>query len=133
MRNKAGFKFYVILCMVVLALLVLTAWAFAEKKDMVQEWVSAEEGGSVSLGSVTITFDPGVLPKDTKITIIDFGGGVYQFGPDIKVDETFTIYFADAPPDKSEVTTFKQGETITLTCIDGYVETDHFCRYRGCW
>lgn len=59
--------------MAVLALLALTAWAFAEKKDMVQEWVSAEEGGSVSLGNVTVTFEPGVLPKDTKITIIDFG------------------------------------------------------------
>jgi len=133
MRNKAGFKFYVVLCMVALALFALSAWAFAEKKDMVHEWVSAEEGGSVSLGSVTITFDPGVLPKDTKISIIDFGDGVYQFGPDIKANGTFTIFFADAPAGESEVTTFKQGETITLICIDGYVETDHFCRYRGCW
>jgi len=133
MRNKAGFKFYVILCMVALAILVLSAWAFAEKKDMVQEWIVAEEGGSVTLGDVTITFDPGVLPKDTKITIIDFGDGLYQFGPDIKVNGTFTIYFADAPEGESEVATFEKGEWLTFACIDGYVETDHFCRYRGCW
>lgn len=133
MKNKASYKFYVTLCIVVLSLLVLSAWAFAEKKDMVQEWVSAEEGGTVSLGSVIITFDPGILPKDTKISIIDFGDGVYQFGPDIKVNDTFTIFFADAPEGELEVTTFKNGEWITFACIDGYVVTDHFCRYRGCW
>ena len=133
MRNKTGFKFSVILCIAVLTLLVLSSWSFAEKKDMVQEWVSAEEGGSVSLGSVTITFGIGVLPKDTKISITYFGDGVYQFGPDIKVNGTFRIYFAGAP-EGAEVETFKKGETITfIVNAEGYIETSHFCRYRGCW
>jgi len=132
MRNKSSFKYYVILGMLALALVALTACAFAEKKDMIHEWVSAEEGGSVSLNDVTIVFDPGVLPKDTKITIIDFGDGVYQFGPDIKVNGTFKIYFADAP-EGAEVTTLEKGETLVFTISDGYIETSHFCRYRGCW
>ena len=133
MKNKVGFKVLSITCMILLVLLMLSAWTFAEKKEMVQEWIDAEEGGSVSLGEVTITFDSGVLSKDTKIHIIYFGDGVYQFGPEIKVNGTFTLYFADAPAGESEIETFKNGEWITLSCIDGFVETDHFSRYRGCW
>jgi len=133
MRNKVGFKTFSVLCMILLVLLVLSTWAFAEKKEMVQEWIVAGDGGSLSLGNVTITFDPGVLSKDTKIHIIYLGGGVYQFGPEIKVNGTFTIYFDDAPSGESEVETFKNGEWVTLSCVDGYVETDHFSRYCGAW
>jgi len=133
MKNKVGFKVFSITCMILLILLMLSAWTFAEKKEMVQELIVAEEGGPVTLGEVTITFEPGVLSKDTKIHIIYFGDGVYQFGPEIKVDGTFTIIFADAPEGESEIETFKNGEWVTLICIDGYVETDHFSRYRGCW
>jgi len=112
---------------------MLSAWTFAEKKEMVQEWIVAEEGGSVTLGEVTITFEPGVLSKDTKIHIIYFGDNMYQFGPEIKVDGTFTIIFADAPAGESEIETFKNGEWVTLICDGGVLETDHFSRYRGCW
>ncbi len=133
MKNNKSLKHYIILSIIVVfALFALTAFVFAEKKDMVQEWVSAEEGGSVSLNNVTIEFDPGILTKDTKIIIIDFGDGTYQFGPDIKVNGTFRIYFADAP-DGAEVTTFEKGETEVYIISNGYIETTHFCRYRGCW
>lgn len=133
MRNKVGFKFFAITCMILLVLLMLSSWAFAEKKEKVQEWVDAEEGGSVTLGDVTVTFDPGVLSKDTKIKIMDLGDGTYQLGPEIKVNGTITIEFADAPEGESEVETVKKGEHITLISSDGVVETDHFSRYRGSW
>ena len=133
MRNKLGFKTFSILCMILLVLFMLSAWTFAEKKEMVQEWIVAKDGGSISLGNVTITFRPDVLSKDTKIYIIYFGNGMYQFGPEIKVNGTFTIYFDDAPAGESEVETFKNGEWVTLICIDGVVETNHFSRYCGAW
>ena len=101
------------------------------KEGMVQKFIIAEEGGFISLGKVSITFKSGVLKKDTKMHIIHFGDNVYQFGPEIKVNGTFTLYFADAPAGESVVMTFKQGEWVELTCIDGYVETDDFSRYRG--
>ncbi len=100
---------------------------------MVQEWINAEEGGEITLEDVTITFDPGILTKDTKIRVIYFGDGEYQFGPEINVNGTFTLYFADAPSGESVVMTFKQGEWVELDCIDGYVETNHFSRYCGAW
>ncbi len=130
MRNK-GFKLFSIICMTLVVLLILTSWTFAEKKEKVQEWVDAEEGGSVTLGDVTVTFDPGVLSKDTKIKIMDLGDGVYQLGPEIKVNGTFTIEFADAPEEESEIETFKKGEYVTLSSSDGVVETNHFSRYRA--
>ena len=88
------------------------------------------EGGSITLEGVTITFEPNVLTRDTKIFIIYFGDNLYQFGPEIKVDGTFTVCF-DEPPDK--VITFKQGEWVEVDEFDGgCLETDHFSRYRGC-
>ena len=33
---------------------------------------------------------------------------------------------------KRWVETFKQGEWVELECVDGYVKTYHFSRYRGC-
>lgn len=131
MRNK-GFKLFSIICMTLVVLLMLSSWTFAEKKEKVQEWVDAEEGGSVTLGDVTVTFEPGVLSKDTKIKIMDLGDGVYQLGPEVKVNGTFTIEFADAPEGESEVETFEKGEYVTLSSSDGVVETDHFSRYRAC-
>jgi len=132
MKKRIDFKLLSILCVIVLVFLVLSASAFSAKKEKVEEWIGVE-GGSITLEDVTITFDPGVLTKDTKIFIIYFGDGLYQFGPEIKVNGTFTLYFADAPDGESTITTFKQGEWIELTCIDGYVETDHFSRYCGAW
>jgi len=133
MKKRLDLKFISVLCVVALVFMALSTFAFSAKKEKVEEWISAEEGGSITLEDVTITFDSGILTKDTKIFIIYFGDDVYQFGPEIKVNGTFTLYFADAPAGESVVMTFKQGEWIELTCIDGYVETNHFSRYRGCW
>ena len=133
MKKRMNLKLLSILCVVVLVFLAISTFAFSAKKEMVKEWIYADEGGSITLEDVTITFSPGVLTKDTKIFIIYFGDGLYQFGPEIKVNGTFTLYFADAPDGESTITTFKQGEWIELTCIDGYVETDHFSRYCGAW
>ena len=133
MKKRTDLKLLSILCVIVLVFLALSTLAFSAKKEKVEEWISAEEGGSIALEDVTITFDSGILTKDTKIFIIYFGDGVYQFGPEIKVNGTFTLYFANAPAGESAVMTFKQGEWVELTCINGYVETDHFSRYRGCW
>ncbi len=118
--------------MIVLVFLALSTFAFSAKKEKVEEWISAEEGGSITLKDVTITFGPNVLTKDTKIFIVYFGDGLYQFGPEIKIDGTFTIYFKNADPGITWIETFKQGEWVELECVDGYVETDHFSRYRGC-
>ena len=132
MKKRIDFKLLSILCVVVLVFLALSTFAFSAKKEKVEEWIGVE-GGSITLEDVTITFEPGVLTKDTKIHVIYFGDGTYQFGPEIKVNGTFTLYFADAPEGESTIMTFKKGEWIELDCIDGYVETNHFSRYRGCW
>lgn len=133
MKKKMNLKLLSVLCVVVLVFLALSVSAFSAKKERAEEWINAEEGGSITLGDVTITFGPDILTKDTKIFVIYFGDGTYQFGPEIKVNGTFTLYFANAPAGESVVMTFKQGEWVELDCIDGYVETDHFSRYRGCW
>jgi len=133
MKKKIDLKLLSILCVVVLVFLALSTSALSDKKEKVEEWISAEEGGSITLEDVTITFDSGVLTKDTKIFIIYFGDGLYQFGPEIKVNGTFTLYFAEAPAGESVVMIFEQGEWVELTCINGYVETDHFSRYCGAW
>ena len=132
MKKRIDFKLLSILCVIVLVFLALSTSALSAKKEKVEEWIGVE-GGSITLGDVTITFDSGVLTKDTKIFIIYFGDGLYQFGPEIKVNDTFTLYFADAPEDESIIMTFEQGEWVELTCINGYVETDHFSRYCGAW
>jgi hypothetical protein len=132
MKNKMDLKLLSILCVVVLVFLALSTFAFSAKKEKVEEWIGVE-GGSITLEDVTITFEPNVLTKDTKIFIIYFGDGLYQLGPEVKVDGTFTLYFADAPPGESVVTIFEQGEWVELSCVDGYVETDHFSRYAGAW
>ena len=131
--KKRNLKLLSILCVVVLVFLAMSTFAFSAKKEMVKEWIYADEGGSITLEDVTITFDSGILTKDTKIHVVYFGDGEYQFGPEIKVNGTFTLYFADAPAGESVVMTFEQGEWVGLTCVDGYVETDHFSRYRGGW
>jgi hypothetical protein len=133
MKKRIDLKLLSILCVIVLAFLAITTFAFSAKEEMVQEWISADDGGSVTLKDVTIDFEGGVLTKDTKIHIIYFGDGEYQFGPEIKVNGEFTITFADAPSDDEIVLTFKQGEWIELKCIDGVVVTDHFSRYAGAW
>jgi hypothetical protein len=133
MKKRFDLKLLSVLCVIVLVFLALSTSAFSAKKEKVEEMIFAEEGGSISLENVTITFGPNVLTKDTKIFIISFGDGYYQFGPEIKVNGTFTLYFADAPSGESVVMTFKQGEWVELECIDGYVETNHFSRYCGAW
>jgi len=133
MKKRIDLKLFSILCIALLTILMLSTWAFAEKNDKVQELIVAEEGGSVTLGDVTVTFDPGVLSKDTKIKIKDLDDGVYQLGPSIKVNGTVTIEFADAPEGESEVETSVKGKDVSLTCTDGTIETDHFSRYRGGW
>ena len=133
MKKRIDLKLLSILCIALLTILMLSTWAFAEKNEKVQELIVAEEGGSVTLGDVTVTFDPGVLSKDTKIKIKDLGDGVYQLGPEIKVNGTVTIEFADAPEGESEVETSVKGKDVSLTCTDGTIETDHFSRYRGAW
>jgi len=132
MKNKIDLNLLSILCVVVLVFFALSTFAFSAKKEKVEEWIGVE-GGSITLDDVTITFEPNVLTKDTKIFIIYFGDGLYQFGPEIKVDGTFTIYFENADPGVTWIETFEQGEWVQISCVDGYVETDHFSRYRGCW
>jgi len=132
MKKKMNLKLLSVLCVVILVFLALSAFAFSAKKEKAEEWIGVE-GGEITLEDVTITFGPGVLTKDVKIRVIYFGDGAYQFGPEIKVNGTFTLYFADAPAGESVVMTFKQGEWIELVCFNGYVETNHFSRYRGCW
>jgi len=129
MKKRMNLKLLSVLCVVVLVFLAMSTFAFSAKKEKVEEWIGVE-GGFITLEDVTITFDPGVLTKDTKIHVIYFGDGAYQFGPEIKVNGTFTLYFANKP---TEVWTFQQGEWVELECINGYVETSHFSRYRGCW
>jgi len=131
MKKRMNFKLLSVLCVIVLVFLALSTFAFSAKKERVEEWISAEEGGVITLEGVTITFGENVLTKDTKIFIIYFGDGVYQFGPEIKVNGTFTICFDDPP---EEVWTFKQGEWVEVDDYDGSgcFETDHFSRYRGC-
>ena len=131
MKKRLNLKLLSILCAIVLVFLALSTSVFSGKAEKVEEWIGVD-GGVISLeGHVTITFEPGVLTKDTKIFIIYFGDGLYQFGPEIKVDGIFTVCF-DASPD--EVVTFKQGEWVEVDDYDGSgcFETDHFSRYRGC-
>ena len=133
MKKRIDLKLLSVLCVIVLVFLALSTFAFSAKKEKVEEWIGVE-GGVISLeGRVSITFNSGILNKDTKIFIIYFGDNTYQFGPEIKVNGTFTLYFADAPSGESVVMTFKQGEWVELICVDGYVEIDHFSRYRGAW
>ena len=130
MKKRINLKLLSVLCMIVLVFLALSNFAFSAKKERVEELIIAEVGGSITLEGVTITFGPNVLTRNTKIFIIYFGDNLYQFGPEIKVDGTFTICF-DEPPDK--VITFKQGEWVEVDEFDGgCLETDHFSRYRGC-
>jgi hypothetical protein len=129
MKKRIDLKLLSVLCVIVLVFLALSTCAFSAKKEKVEEWIGIE-GGSITLEGVTITFGPNVLTKDTKIFIIYFGDGLYQFGPEIKVNGTFTVCFDD-PPDK--VLTFKQGEWVEVDEYNGgCLETDHFSRYRGC-
>jgi len=131
MKKRMNLKLLSVLCVVALIFLALSVSAFS--KERAKEWISAEEGGEITLGNVTITFGSGILTKDTKIFVVDFGDGSYQFGPEIKVNGTFTLYFADAPAGDSVVMTFKKGEWIELECKNGYVVTNHFSRYRASW
>ena len=129
MKKRIDLKLLSVLCVIVLVFLALSTFAFSAKKEKVEEWIGVE-GGSITLEGVTITFGPNVLTKDTKIFIIYFGDGVYQFGPEIKVNGTFTVCF-DEPPDK--VLTFKQGKWVEVDEYNGgCLETDQFSRYRGC-
>jgi len=131
MKKRLDLKLLSVLCVIVLVFLALSTSAFSAKKDKVEEWIGVE-GGSITLeGHVTITFKPGVLTKDTKIFIISFGDGEYQFGPEIKVEGYFTVCFVDPP---TRVITFKQGEWIEVDDYDGSgcFDTNHFSRYRGC-
>ena len=130
MKKRIDFKLLSILCLVILVFFALSTLTMAAQKEMVQEWISAKDGGTITLNDLTITFGPGILVQDTKIHIIDFGNGEYQIGPEIKVTGTFTLHFDNLP---TSVQTFKYGEWIELTVdSDGYVETNHFSRYRGC-
>ena len=131
MKKRMNLKLLSVLCVIVLVFLALSTSVFSGKVEKVEEWIGVD-GGRISLEDhVTITFEPGVLTKDTKIFIIYFGDGLYQFGPEIKVDGIFTVCF-DVSPD--EVVTFKQGEWVEVDDYDGSgcFETDHFSRYRGC-
>jgi len=128
MKKRIVLKLLSVLCVIVLIFLALSTSAFSAKKERVEELIIAEEGGSITLEGVTITFGPDVLTKDTKIFIIYFGDGLYQFGPEIKVDGTFNLYFAYEP---TEVWMFQQGEWVELDCVNGVVVTDHFSRYRA--
>lgn|SRR4030042_3775863 len=131
MKKRFDLRLLSVLCVVVLVFLALSTFAFSAKKEMVEEWISAKEGGSISLEGVTITFGPNVLTKDSKIHIIYFGDGEYQFGPEIQVNGTYTVCFEEAP---DKVFTFRQGEWIEVDDYDGSgcFETNHFSRYRGC-
>jgi len=128
MKKRIVLKLLSVLCVIVLIFLALSTSAFSAKKERVEELIIAEEGGSITLEGVTITFGPDVLTKDTKIFIIYFGDDLYQFGPEIKVDGTFTLYFTYEP---TEVWMFQQGEWVELDCVNGVVVTDHFSRYRA--
>jgi len=131
MKKRLDLKLLPVLCVIVLVFLALSTSVFSGKVEKVEEWIGVN-GGVISLeGHVTITFEENVLTKDTKIFIIYFGEGLYQFGPEIKVNGTFTVCFDD-PPDK--VVTFKKGEWVEVDDYDGSgcFETDHFSRYRGC-
>ena len=131
MKRRMNLKLLSVLCVIVLVFLALSTSVFSGKVEKVEEWIGVD-GGVISLdGHVTITFEENVLTKDTKIFIIYFGEGLYQFGPEIKVNGTFTVCF-DEPP--VTVVTFKQGEWIEVEDYDGSgcFETDHFSRYRGC-
>ena len=132
MKKRMNLKLLSVLCVIVLVFLALSTFGFSAKKEMVQEWISAKDGGSIELEGVTITFGAGVLTKDTKIHIINFGDGEYQFGPEIQVNGTFTVCFAVAP---EKVFTFRQGEWVEVDDYDGSgcFQTDHFSRYRGSW
>jgi hypothetical protein len=132
MKKRMNLKLLSVLLVIALVFMAISTFAFSAKKEKVEEWIGVE-GGSITLEDVTITFGSGILTKDTKIHIIYFGDGVYQFGPEIKVNGTFTLYFADVPSGESVIMTFKQGEWVELVCINGYLETDHFSRYRGGW
>lgn len=131
MKKRFDLRLLSVLCVVVLVFLALSTFAFSAKKEMVEEWISAKEGGSIALEGVTITFGPNVLTKDSKIHIIYFGDGEYQFGPEIQVNGTYTVCFEVAP---DKVFTFRQGEWIEVDDYDGSgcFETNHFSRYRGC-
>jgi len=132
MKKRMNLKLLSVLCVIVLVFLALSTSAFSAKKEKVEEWIGVD-GGVISLeGHVTITFEENVLTKDTKIFIIYFGEGLYQFGPEIKVDGTFTVCFEVAP---DKVVTFKQGEWVEVDDYDGSgcFETNHFSRYRGSW
>ena len=130
MKKRFDLRLLSILCVLVLVFLVLSTFALSAKKEMVEEWIGVE-GGSITLGNVTITFGPNVLTKDSKIHIIYFGDGEYQFGPEVHVNGTYTVCFEEAP---NKVFTFRQGEWIEVDDYDGSgcFETDHFSRYRGC-
>ena len=129
MKKRLDLRLLSILCVIVLIFLALSTFALSAKKERVEEWIGVE-GGEITLKNVTITFKSGVLTKDTKIFIIYFGDNIYQFGPEIKINGTFTVCF-DKPPDK--VFTFIQGEWVEVDEYNGgCFETDHFSRYRGC-
>ncbi len=130
MKKRFDLRLVSVLCVVVIVFLALSTFAFSAKKEMVQEWIG-QEGGFITLGNVTITFGPNVLTKNTKIHIIYFGDGEYQFGPEVHVNGTYTVCFEEAP---DKVFTFRQGEWIEVDDYDGSgcFETDHFSRYRGC-
>jgi len=131
MKKRLDLKLLSVLCVIVIVFLALSTSALSAKKEKVEEWISAEEGGTITLEGVTITFGENVLTKDTKIFIIYFGDGIYQFGPEIKVNDTFTVYFDNQT---TKVRTFKQGEWVEVDDYygSGCFETDHFSRYRGC-
>ena len=134
MKKRMNLKLLSVLCVIVLVFLALSTFAFSAKKEMVEAWIGAD-GGEITLeGRVTITFGKDVLAKKTKIFIIYFGDGEYQFGSEVKVEDgkTFTVCFAEPP--KESVETFKQGEWIEVDSYDGGTcfETNHFSRYRGC-
>jgi len=129
MKKSLDLRLLFILCVVVIVFLALSTFAFSAKPDRVEEWIGAE-GGSITCENVTITFEPDVLTKDTKIFIIYFGEGEYLFGPEIHIDGTFTVCF-DGQPDR--VITFAQGEWVEVDDYNGgCFETDHFSRYRAC-
>jgi len=134
MKKRFELRLLSILCVIILVFLALSVSGFSGNKERVEEWIG-EEGGFISLdGRVTIEFGEGVLAKKTKIFIIDFGDGLYQFGPEVKVEDGmfFTVCFAEPP---ISIETFKRGEWIEVESYDGSAcfETDHFSRYRGAW
>jgi len=133
MKKRVYLKLLSVLFVIVLVLLALSIFAFSAKKERVEEWIGVE-GGSITLNDVTISFDAGVLTKDVKIFIIDFGDGLYQFGPEIKIEDggVFTLYFESlADIEVTWIETFEQGEWEELECNYGVVVTDHFSRYRA--